>query len=119
MFVAALQMVSTESLADNLAQAGTLLQQAADAGAELAVLPEYFCLMLLALTTVSAVLGQSTVRGLAALFVGLAIGLIGMDQITGQARYTGGVPELLDGVEIVLVAVGLAKRRAMRGGERG
>jgi putative tricarboxylic transport membrane protein len=30
-----------------------------------------------------------------------------MDQITGQARYTGGVPELLDGVEIVLVAVGL------------
>jgi putative tricarboxylic transport membrane protein len=56
---------------------------------------------------VSAVLGQSTVRGLTALFVGLAIGLIGMDQITGQARYTGGVPELLDGVEIVLVAVGL------------
>lgn len=69
--------------------------------------PEYFCLMLLAFTTVSAVLGQSTLRGLTALFVGLAIGLIGMDQITGQARYTGGTPELLDGVEIVLVAVGL------------
>ena len=69
--------------------------------------PEYFMLMLLAFTTVSAVLGQSTVRGLTALFVGLAIGLIGLDQITGQARYTGGVPELLDGVEIVLVAVGL------------
>ena len=69
--------------------------------------PEYFCLMLLALTTVSAVLGQSTLRGLTSLFVGLAAGLIGMDQITGQARYTGGVPELLDGVEIVLVAVGL------------
>jgi nitrilase len=45
MFVAALQMVSTESLADNLAQARTLLQQAADAGAELALLPEYFCLI--------------------------------------------------------------------------
>jgi hypothetical protein len=30
-----------------------------------------------------------------------------MDQISGQARYTGGVPELLDGIEIVLVAVGL------------
>ncbi|MDE2417439.1 MAG: tripartite tricarboxylate transporter permease [Burkholderiales bacterium] len=69
--------------------------------------PEYFCLMLLAFTTVSAVLGQSTVRGLTALFVGLAIGLVGMDQITGQARYTGNVPELLDGIEIVLVAVGL------------
>ncbi|WP_138515179.1 tripartite tricarboxylate transporter permease [Rhodoferax bucti] len=69
--------------------------------------PEYFCLMLLAFTTVSAVLGQSTLRGLTALFLGLAIGLIGMDQITGQARYTGNMPELLDGIEIVLVAVGL------------
>ena len=69
--------------------------------------PEYFCLMLLAFTTVSSVLGQSTLRGLTALFVGLAIGLIGMDQITGQARYAGNVPELLDGVDIVLVAVGL------------
>jgi putative tricarboxylic transport membrane protein len=69
--------------------------------------PEYFCLMLLAFTTVSAVLGQSTLRGLTALFIGLAIGLVGMDQITGQARYTGNIPELLDGIEIVLVAVGL------------
>jgi putative tricarboxylic transport membrane protein len=64
--------------------------------------PEYFMLMLLAFTTVSAVLGQSTVRGLTALFVGLAAGLVGMDQITGQVRYTGGVPELMDGIEIVL-----------------
>ncbi|MHB1198657.1 MAG: tripartite tricarboxylate transporter permease [Polaromonas sp.] len=69
--------------------------------------PEYFMLMLLAFTTVSAVLGKSTVRGMTALFVGLAAGLVGMDQISGQARYTGGVPELLDGIEIVLVAVGL------------
>ncbi len=45
MFVAALQMVSTESLNDNLAQAKRLLQEAADQGAELAVLPEYFCLI--------------------------------------------------------------------------
>jgi putative tricarboxylic transport membrane protein len=69
--------------------------------------PEYFALMLLAFTTVSAVLGQSTLRGLTALFVGLAIGLVGLDQITGQVRYTGGVPEFLDGIEVVLVAVGL------------
>jgi putative tricarboxylic transport membrane protein len=47
------------------------------------------------------------VRGLTALFVGLAADLVGMDQITGQVRYTGGVPEFLDGIEIVLVAVGL------------
>ena len=69
--------------------------------------PEYFCLMLLAFTTVSAVLGQSTLRGLTALFVGLAMGLVGMDQITGQVRYTAGVIELMDGLEVVLVAVGL------------
>jgi putative tricarboxylic transport membrane protein len=69
--------------------------------------PEYFCLMLLAFTTVSAVLGQSTLRGLTALFFGLALGLIGMDQITAQVRYTGGVLEFMDGIEVVLVAVGL------------
>ncbi|TAG34990.1 MAG: tripartite tricarboxylate transporter permease [Polaromonas sp.] len=69
--------------------------------------PEYFMLMLLAFTTVSAVLGKSTLRGMTALFIGLAAGLVGLDQISAQARYTGGVPELLDGIEIVLVAVGL------------
>jgi deaminated glutathione amidase len=45
MKVAAIQMVSSTSLADNLKSARTLLQDAAKAGAELAVLPEYFCLM--------------------------------------------------------------------------
>jgi putative tricarboxylic transport membrane protein len=63
--------------------------------------------MLLAFCTVSAVLGKSTVRGLTSLFVGLAMGLVGLDQISGQARYTGGVPEFLDGLEVVLIAVGL------------
>ncbi len=69
--------------------------------------PEYFMLMLLAFTTVSAVLGQSTLRGVTALFIGLAIGLVGLDQITAQVRYTAGVPEFMDGIEVVLVAVGL------------
>ncbi len=45
MQVAAIQMVSTGAVQDNLAQAGLLLEQAAKAGAELAVLPEYFCLI--------------------------------------------------------------------------
>jgi putative tricarboxylic transport membrane protein len=69
--------------------------------------PEYFLLMVLAFCTVSAVLGKSTLRGVTALFVGLAIGLVGIDQISAQARYTGGVPEFMDGIEIVLIAVGL------------
>ncbi len=45
MKVAAIQMVSGMDLSANLAQARLLLQEAAQAGAELAVLPEYFCLM--------------------------------------------------------------------------
>jgi len=69
--------------------------------------PEYFMLMILAFTTVSAVLGKSTLRGMTALFIGLAIGLVGLDQITAQVRYTAGVPEFMDGIEVVLVAVGL------------
>jgi len=66
--------------------------------------PEYFLLMMLAFTTVSAVLGKSTLRGLTGLFIGLAVGLVGLDQITGQVRYTAGIPEFLDGIEVVLVA---------------
>ena len=69
--------------------------------------PEYFLLMVIAFVTVSAVLGKSVLRGMLALFLGLALGLIGIDQISGQARYTGNVPELMDGIEVVLIAVGL------------
>lgn len=69
--------------------------------------PEYFALMMLAFITVSAVLGQSALRGLTSLFLGLAFGVIGMDPISGQARYTFNTPELIDGIEVVLVAVGL------------
>jgi len=68
---------------------------------------EYFCLMVLAFTTVSAVLGASRLRGVLSLAFGLALGLIGIDTQTGQARFTFGVPALLDGVGVVLVVVGL------------
>ena len=68
---------------------------------------EYFALMVLALVTVTAVLGDSLPRGLASLFFGLALGLVGIDLQTGQARFTLGIPELLDGIDVVVVAVGL------------
>ncbi|HZA54126.1 MAG TPA: tripartite tricarboxylate transporter permease [Candidatus Udaeobacter sp.] len=68
---------------------------------------EYFALMVFAFTTVSAVIGSSTVRGLTSLFLGLFLGLIGIDSQTGQARFAFGVPELLDGVDVVVLAVGL------------
>ncbi len=68
---------------------------------------EYFALMVLAFTTVSALLGSSVLRGLASLFFGLALGLIGLDVQTGQARLTFGVRPLLDGIDVVVLAVGL------------
>jgi putative tricarboxylic transport membrane protein len=68
---------------------------------------EYFGLMLLAFTTVSAVIGESRLRGLISLFFGLGLGLIGIDSQTGQARFTLGLAPLLDGVGVVIVVVGL------------
>lgn len=68
---------------------------------------EYFAILVLAFTTVSAILGASMLRGFVSLGLGMAVGLIGMDSISGIARYTLGVPELVDGIEVVLVAVGL------------
>jgi putative tricarboxylic transport membrane protein len=68
---------------------------------------EYFALMIFAFTTVSAVIGSSTVRGLTSLFLGLFLGTIGIDSQTGQSRFAFGVPELLDGIDVVVLAVGL------------
>ncbi|MBP0446545.1 tripartite tricarboxylate transporter permease [Roseomonas sp. SSH11] len=68
---------------------------------------EYFSLMLLCFVTVSAVLGGSALRGLTSLGFGLMLGLVGIDLQTGQPRLTFGIPELLDGVNVVLVAVAL------------
>jgi putative tricarboxylic transport membrane protein len=68
---------------------------------------EYFALMVFAFTTVSAVIGSSTVRGLTSLFFGLLLGIIGIDSQTGQSRFAFGVPELLDGIDVVVLAVGL------------
>ena len=68
---------------------------------------DYFSLMILAFVTVSAVLGNSAVRGLASLAFGIWLGLIGIDMQTGQARFTFGLIELLDGINVIVVAVGL------------
>ena len=69
--------------------------------------PEYFALMVLALTAVTGLVGRSLPKALFSLFLGIFVGLIGIDLQTGQARYTLGIPELLDGIEVVNIAVGL------------
>lgn len=68
---------------------------------------EYFALMVLSFLTVSAAFGGSMSRGLTALFIGLAIGLVGTDKLTGQVRLAFGTPEMSDNISIAIVAVGL------------
>ena len=68
---------------------------------------DYFALMCVAFITVSATFGDSPVRGLTSLFIGLTLGLVGIDKLTGQARLAFGVPDLLDGIEVTTLAVGL------------
>jgi putative tricarboxylic transport membrane protein len=68
---------------------------------------EYFALTILAFTAVSALLGTSLTRGLFSLFMGLALGLIGIDPLTGDARFSFGIPQLLDGIDVVILVIGL------------
>lgn len=68
---------------------------------------EYFALMVLALTAVASLVGSSVALGLMSLFLGLLFGTVGLDTQTGQARLAFGIPELLDGIDTVVLAVGL------------
>ena len=68
---------------------------------------EYFSLMVLSVVAVSAVLGNSMLRGLVALAVGALFGLVGIDLQTGQPRFTFGQAALLDGIEVTVAAVGI------------
>ena len=68
---------------------------------------EYFALTMIAFTSVAALLGESLVRGLFSLFLGLALGLVGIDQLTGDARFSFGIPQLLDGIDVLILVIGL------------
>ncbi len=68
---------------------------------------DYFSLMLLGLI-ISAVLARGNVlKGIAMIALGLALGLVGTDVQTGQQRFTFGIPELSDGINVVALAMGL------------
>ncbi|MDX1187734.1 tripartite tricarboxylate transporter permease [Sinorhizobium medicae] len=68
---------------------------------------DYFALMVLSFVTVAAVLGNSVIRGLTSLSLGLLLGLVGVDLQSGQARFTFGALDLLDGIDVIIVVVGL------------
>ena len=68
---------------------------------------EYFALMLLGLTAVVSLSDKSLVKGLIAAVVGMMISIVGIDLQTGTERYTFGSLELLDGIDFLVVALGV------------
>ncbi len=68
---------------------------------------EYFSLMVLGLTAVVSLSDKSLVKGLIAAVVGVMISIMGIDLQTGTERFTFGTVHLLDGIEFLVVALGI------------
>jgi putative tricarboxylic transport membrane protein len=69
--------------------------------------PEYFSLMIFGFIVLSNVTGTSLLKALMMATVGLIVGTIGLDPVTGDARFVFGSVYLLGGIEFVAVAIGL------------
>src|SRR5262245_42881972 len=69
--------------------------------------PETFALMLLGLTTVTLLTGENALKGYISMALGLVLAMVGFDIISGDARYAFGIPELMDGIDFLPVAIGL------------
>jgi TctA family transporter len=69
--------------------------------------PEYFALMVLGLTMVTLLAGESLVKALLAMLVGLWIASMGTDLFTATSRFTFGRVELLGGIDFIIVAIGV------------
>lgn len=68
---------------------------------------ENFSVMFFALILAATLISHSMLRGIISLTIGLIIAIIGTDQQTGIARMTMGVPELLDGIDNVVMIIGV------------
>lgn len=68
---------------------------------------EYFSLMVFGFIVLSNVTGGSFIKSLMMAVVGLIIGTIGLDPVTGDGRFAFDSPSLLGGIEFVAVAIGL------------
>jgi len=69
--------------------------------------PEYFALMTLGLTLLTYFARASMVKALLMATVGLLLGTVGQDTISGTFRFTFGIPTLEDGLGLVPVIMGL------------
>jgi putative tricarboxylic transport membrane protein len=68
---------------------------------------EYFALMVFGLTVIASVSGASLVKGLVSGFFGLLIASIGIDELTGYARFSFDIPNLMTGFPMLPVLIGL------------
>ena len=69
--------------------------------------PEYFALMAFGLTMVVFLAGKSMVKGLLSALFGLWLASVGTDLFTAEPRFTFGQMELLDGIDFIIVSVGI------------
>ncbi len=68
---------------------------------------EFTAMMLLGLVAASSVGSGSAMKGLGMMVFGLLLGMVGTDINSGVARFSFGVPELTDGINLVALAMGL------------
>ncbi|MGF1529063.1 MAG: tripartite tricarboxylate transporter permease [Candidatus Competibacterales bacterium] len=68
---------------------------------------EYFALMVFAIATLGGMLGSKPVKALLGCFIGLALATIGIDAGTGVYRLTFGDVHLSDGINFIVVVIGL------------
>ncbi len=68
---------------------------------------DYVALMVFAFASLASLVGKSTVKTLLGALIGLMLATIGIDANTGVARYTFGIPDILAGIDFLIVVVGL------------
>jgi len=69
--------------------------------------PEYFSLMCMGLVVVTYLARGSLSKALVMAILGLILGVVGTDPISGKLRFTLGFPDLADGIDLVPLAMGL------------
>src|SRR6267154_1858898 len=69
--------------------------------------PEYFSLMLLGLVAAVVLAHGSIIKAVAMIVLGLLVGLVGTDGNTGGTRFTFGIRELTDGIDVATLAIGV------------
>jgi putative tricarboxylic transport membrane protein len=69
--------------------------------------PDYFLIILIGLTSVLALAGDSVVRALASLLIGMLLATVGVDDVYGSVRFDFGTSILRDGVDYLPVMVGI------------